>query len=269
MALKIAVSGKGGVGKTTVAGILARLYGREGKEVLVLDADPASNLASAIGVPKEIREKIVPISRMLDLIEERTGVRPGSSYGGVFTINPKVDDITAKYAVEGKDGVKLLVLGTINKGGGGCFCPESALLKNLIRHLVLQKNQYLIMDMEAGLEHLGRASSRNMDVMLVVVEPGMRSLETACKIKELANQIGIQRIMAVLNKASSRSEKDVVEETLKKSGLPLAATIPFNRMLIEADLKGISPLDVEGTEDVVSAVQELKKELEKERATSQ
>ncbi|MDH7508424.1 MAG: AAA family ATPase [Methanomassiliicoccales archaeon] len=269
MALKIAVSGKGGVGKTTVAGILARLFGRDGKEVLVLDADPASNLASAIGVPKEVAEKIVPLSRMLDLIEERTGVRPGSSYGGVFTINPKVDDISAKYAVEGKDGVKLLVLGTISTGGGGCFCPESALLKNLIRHLVLQKNQYLIMDMEAGLEHLGRASSRNMDVMLVVVEPGMRSLETAAKIKELANQIGIKRVVAVLNKASSQNDKKVVEETLNKSGLPLATTIPFNRMLIEADLKGVSPLDVEGTEDVVLAIRKLKEELEKEVAISQ
>ncbi len=262
MALKIAVSGKGGVGKTTVAGILSRLYGREGKRVLVLDADPASNLASAIGVPKEMRGRIVPLSKMLDLIEERTGVRPGSSYGGMFTINPKVDDLAAKYAVEGKDGVRLLVLGTISTGGGGCFCPESALLKTLIKHLVLEKDQYMIMDMEAGLEHLGRASSRNMDVMIVVVEPGMRSLETAEKIKDLASQIGIKKVVAVLNKASSVEERGLVEEELRKAGLPLAATIPYNRRLVEADLKGVSPLDLEGTEDVVAAVRDLKDSLE-------
>ncbi|MEM2944303.1 MAG: ArsA-related P-loop ATPase [Methanomassiliicoccales archaeon] len=269
MALKIAVSGKGGVGKTTVAGILARLYGREGKEVLVLDADPASNLASVVGVDKEVQKKITPLSQMLDLIEERTGVRPGSSYGGVFSINPKVDDIASRYAVEGKDGVRLLVLGTISTGGSGCFCPESALLKNLVRYLVLERNQYLIMDMEAGLEHLGRASSKNMDVMLVVVEPGMRSVETAGRIKTLASQIGIKRMMAVLNKISSETEKQKLQQEMENLELSVATTIPFNRMLIEADLMGVSPLDIKGTDDVAIAVRKLKKILDEVEATSQ
>jgi CO dehydrogenase maturation factor len=262
MALKITVSGKGGVGKTTVAGILARLYGREGKSVLVLDADPASNLASAIGVPREIRDKIVPLSRMLDLIEERTGVKPGSNYGSMFAMNPRVDDLATEYAVQGKDGVKLLVLGTINVGGGGCFCPESALLKNLLKHLVLEKDQYLIMDMEAGLEHLGRGSSRHMDVMIIVVEPGMRSLETADKIKTLAGGIGIKKIVLVMNKVSSDEELDLVKVELNKMGLLLEGSIPYNKKLIEADLKGLSPMDVNGTEDVVEAVGRIKEILE-------
>ena len=262
MALKIAVSGKGGVGKTTVAGILARLIGREGKDILVLDADPASNLASAIGVPSEVSYEITPLSKMLDMIEERTGVKPGSGYGGVFKMNPKVDDLAKRFAIEGKDGVRLLVLGTIKTGGGGCFCPESALLKSLLKHLVLEDDQYLIMDMEAGLEHLGRGSSKHMDVMIIVVEPGMRSVDIAVTIKGLASEIGIKRVVAVINKVHSEKAAIKVKERLKENDIPVLAVIPFNTMLVEADLMGMSPMDVEGTEDVVTAISEIKDTLE-------
>ena len=262
MALKIAISGKGGVGKTSVAGILARLYGREGMKVLVLDADPASNLASAIGVPVEVRSKITPLSRMLDMIEERTGVRPGSGYGGIFKMNPQVDDLAERFAVEGRDGVRLLVLGTIRAGGEGCFCPESALLKSLLKHLVLEKNQYLIMDMEAGLEHLGRGSSKNMDVMMVVVEPGMRSVDIAVIIKELAGEIGIGKVVAVINKVHSTQAGELVKAALRSHGIPVLAVIPFNTMMVEADLQGISPMDIEGTEDIVEAIAGMKDALE-------
>lgn len=262
MALKIAVSGKGGVGKTTIAGILARLYGREGKDVLVLDADPASNLASVVGVPRSVASQTTPLSRMLDMIEDRTGVRPGAGYGGMFKMNPKVDDLAERFSVEGKDGVRLLVLGTIKVGGEGCFCPESALLKSLLKHLVLEEDQYLIMDMEAGLEHLGRGSSRHMDVMIVVVEPGMRSVDIAVTIRGLAEEIGIKRVMAVVNKVHSEKAACMVRERLKEEGIPVLATIPYNTMLVEADLNDISPLDMEGTEDVVAAIRGMKDELE-------
>ncbi len=262
MALKIAISGKGGVGKTTLGGILSRLFGREGKDTLVLDADPASNLASVVGVPEEELEGVVPLSQMLDLIEERTGSRPGSGYGGMFKLNPKVDDLAERYAVGAKDNVRLLILGTIRSGGGGCFCPESALLKNLLKYLVLEEDQYLIMDMEAGLEHLGRASSKNMDVMIIVVEPGMRSVETASKIKKLATDIGIPRVVAVLNKAFSEEDERVIKERLDELGIELISTIPFNQKMMEADLAGRSPMDVDGIEDVVEAVRTVKETLE-------
>jgi len=262
MSLKIAVSGKGGVGKTTVAGILARLFGMDGKDILVLDADPASNLASAVGVEREVSLRMIPLSRMLDMIEERTGVRPGGGYGGIFKMNPKVDDLAERFAIEGKDGVRLLVLGTIKTGGEGCFCPESALLKSLLKHLVLEEDQYLIMDMEAGLEHLGRGSSRHMDVMIVVVETGMRSVDIALTIKDLAAEIGIGRVVAVINKVYSQEAAEKVRIILEDQGIPVMTTIPFNPQLVEADLLGMSPMDLEGTDDVVEAISSIKQALE-------
>jgi CO dehydrogenase maturation factor len=262
MAMKFAVSGKGGVGKTTVAGILARLFGREGKNVLVIDADPDSNMASAIGIPKEKREGIVPLSKMFDLIEERTGARPGESYGGMFKLNPQVDDLVEKFGIVGEDGVKLLVLGTISAGGGGCFCPENALLKALIKHLLL-KEEILIMDMEAGVEHLGRGTAKNVDVLVIVVEPGMRSIETAGRIKTLAKDIEIQKVVAVLNKATDDVGKELIENELKKLDIALVGVIPYSKGVIEADLKGISPLEVAENQDVISALSDLKAHLTK------
>ncbi len=261
MVQKIAVSGKGGVGKTTVAGILARLLGRERKSVLVIDADPDSNMASAIGVPKELRHGIVPLSQMFDLIEKRTGARPGKSYGGLFSLSPKVDDLVDKYGIEGKDGVKLLVLGTITSGGGGCFCPENSLLRALMRHVLFDKKQFVIMDMEAGIEHLGRGTAKNVDALVVVVEPGLRSLETASRIKSLASDIGLSKIVTVLNKVSNKDEEELISKELEKIGIPKSGTIPYNKGVISADLKGISPMDLEENADVVEAVNSLKEFL--------
>lgn len=263
MPLKIAVSGKGGVGKTTVAGILARLYGKEKKKVLVIDADPDSNLASAIGVPKEKREGIMPLSRMFDLIEERTGARPGQSYGGMFKLNPKVDDLVDRYGIEGKDGVKLLVLGTISSGGSGCFCPENSLLRALMRHVMFEPEQVVIMDMEAGIEHLGRGTAKNVDVLIIVVEPGLRSVETAARIKSLAKDIEIKNIIAVLNKVNNQDEENLIKKELEKLDIPFAGVIPYNKGVLTADLEGVSPLDVEGNFEIIEAIKSLKEFLDR------
>ncbi len=258
MARKIAVSGKGGVGKTTVAGILARLLGREKEKVLVIDADPDSNMASALGIPRDKREGLTPLSQMFDLIEERTGARPGESFGGMFSLNPKVDDLVDRFGIDGKDDVKLLVLGTISSGGGGCFCPENSLLKAFMRHVLFDPEQFVIMDMEAGIEHLGRGTAKHVDVLVVVVEPGLRSIETAARIKALAGDIGIKRIIAVLNKTGSAEEEELIRKELEAMDMPFVAVIPYSKGIITSDLQGISPMDVEDNEDVVKGISELK-----------
>src|SRR5208337_5564057 len=159
--MKVAVSGKGGVGKTTLAGVMARVLAGRGHKILAIDADPDANLASAIGVSQEELAKIKPLAQMKDLIEERTGAQKGS-YGAYFKLNPQVEDLPDRFSVS-KDGVKLMVLGTIPQGGGGCFCPENVVLKSLLAHAFIERDEYLIVDMEAGLEHLGRGTTAYMD----------------------------------------------------------------------------------------------------------
>jgi len=259
--MKIAISGKGGVGKTTVAAVLARQFGREGRDVLLVDADPAPNTASALGLSREQAEKIVPLCEMSDLIEERTGVKPGTSYGQMFRLNPKVEDIAEKFGVKGKDGVHLLVLGTIKSAGQGCFCPESALLKALLKHLVLKKQQVIILDMEAGLEHLGRGTAQGMDLLIMVVEPGLRSTGVARQISAMSRDLGIKRVGVVINKVRDPSQAEVVARELE--GIEVLARIPMDEGLVDADLSGVSPADHPGAARSVKAIGELKDRIVK------
>ncbi len=248
MPLKLAVSGKGGVGKTTVSAILAILFGKKGNSVLAVDADPSPNLAIALGVPEEVRKGIVPLSQMLDLIEERTGVRPGSSYGAIFRLNPRVDDIVDRYNVKVNDKIRLIILGSVEGGGTGCFCPESALLRRLIKHLVLDRDEVLIMDMEAGVEHLGRGTAEGIDLMIIVVEPGMRSVETATRIKALAADVGITNVAAVVNKARTQEDIVRVNNELDKIGIPSIGALFHDPEMVSADLRGVSPIEVISSE---------------------
>lgn len=229
--MKIAISGKGGVGKTTLAALLARLLAKDGKKVVAIDADPNPNLAMALGIKDT--SKLVPIAEMADLIAERTGAKPGS-FGVFFKMNPKVDDLPDKLSIE-KDSIKLLVMGTVKAGGAGCVCPESVLLKALVTHLVLFRDEFLIMDMEAGLEHLGRATAAKTDLLIVVVEPGVRSIETAKRIETLAKDIGIKRIGVVINKLRAGDDIEVIKQSLK--GFELLGTIPFDEEILKADVE--------------------------------
>jgi CO dehydrogenase maturation factor len=266
--LKIAVSGKGGVGKTTIAAYLARLLGRDNKHVLAVDADPSPSLASALGLPESDRANLVPITKMSELIEERTGLPPASStktdelaetsFGKIFTMNPKVDDIADRFAVDCKDNVKLLLLGTIDTGGRGCFCPENAILKNLLRHIILQKEDYVILDMEAGTEHLGRGTAKGLDLLIIVIEPGRRAVETAKRIKMLAEDLGIKQMGIVLNKIQSESDELELRKQLESINLPLLAKVPYNKNLIAADLFDKSPFDYQNTEAIIQSMNELK-----------
>ncbi|MCK4444468.1 MAG: AAA family ATPase [Thermoplasmata archaeon] len=261
MALRVAVSGKGGVGKTTVAAILARLFGRDGMRVLAVDVDPSPSLASALGVPKDVRDKTTPISKMLDLIEERTGVKPGSSYGSLFTLNPKVDDLADKFGILTEDNVTLLVLGTIETGASGCFCPENALVRRLVGHLILKRDEALVLDMEAGVEHLGRGTAESVDVLIIVIEPGTRSVETARNIRRLAGDIGLKKIVAVLNKSRGEKDEEFAREKLKELDIDLLASVPFSDCVVSADLDDVSPMDSKDCKPIVDALLPMKDSL--------
>ena len=232
--MKIAISGKGGVGKTTFAAFLIKAFADEGKRVLAIDADPDANLAQALGIKDS--NKIVPISEMKELIEERTGAKPGT-IGGFFKLNPKVDDLPDKLSID-IDNIKFMLMGGVKKGGAGCICPESALLKQLIRHIVVARDEVVILDMEAGLEHMGRGTAIAVDRLIIVVEPGKRSIDTAFQIKKLAFDLGIKNISLVANKIRTKQD----EEFLKKNaiGFSFLCFIPFKEAIIEADVEGVA-----------------------------
>jgi len=230
--MKLAISGKGGTGKTTIAGILAHYFVNNGYKVLAVDADPDANLASAIGIPIAQASSILPISEQRKLIEERTGARP-REFGQLFKINPTVNDIPDKFSQE-FCGIKLLVLGAVRKGGDGCACPENVLLNNLLSEIILNRNEVVIADLEAGIEHLGRATAEHVDRMLIVVEPGSRSIETAKTIIELGKEIGIRRFNIIGNKIRDKTLELWLEKQFSKE--LILGTISYHDIIRDADL---------------------------------
>ncbi len=255
MGLKIAIAGKGGVGKTTIVGSLARIWARDGMKVIAVDADPAAHLHTILEIPEESRPH--PISEELDLIEERTGARPGAVGGPFFRLNPKVDDIPSKYSAVGADGVRLLVLGTIKEAGTGCFCPENAILRGLLEHIVLEREEVVVVDMEAGLEQFGRSTCRGVDLLLVVVEPGTRSINTAARIVELGREMGVHRISLVANRVRDENERAAIQRALEALGLELLVALPADKTVAMADLVGKSLFSMPGSDSWEAAMRQL------------
>ncbi len=227
---KIAIGGKGGVGKTTVCAILAQLFAEGGYDVLAIDADPDVNLASAFGIPSE--DSPEPLIKMKELIAERTGTAK-DTLGAYFKLNPKVSDVPEEYWHE-TNGLKLLVLGAITQAGAGCACPEGAFLKALLTHTMLQRKEVVMVDLAAGVEFMGRASVQGIDALVLVVEPGSRSIETANKMAQMARKLGIGLVGAIVNKVVEPSQGDLIKSQLKDA--VLLGTLKYSRALQEADL---------------------------------
>jgi len=252
---KIAITGKGGVGKTSLASLMAYVLVQKGHKVYAIDADPNSTLAQALGFPPELADRVTPIVEMADLIEERTGARPGQ-YGRMFRLNPRVDDIPARFSVEYRN-VHLLQMGTVRGAAMGCACPENAVLKMLITYLLLREKETVILDMVAGLEHLGRGTAGAVDAMFAVVEPGTRSIQTAKTIARLARDLGIKKFWIIGNKVRHERDAAFIRDSLDE--LPLVGMLPYTDQAIEADMQSkalydVAPELVEKTREIVDSV---------------
>ncbi len=246
--MKVAITGKGGVGKTTLSSTLARLYADEGRTVLAADVDPDANLGLALGLTQEEVDSIVPISKMRTLVEERTGATAANKF---FKLNPYVADIPDTFSKD-INGVKLLVMGTVDVGGSGCVCPEHVMLKSILSAMTYRKDDVVIMDMEAGLEHLGRGTAGNMDQFIVVVEPGSRSVQTYHNVKRLASDLGVKRVRVVANKIRDERDEEFIRGAIPAEDL--LGMIHFNPEIMDADRNGKSPYDFSP-----SAIEEIRK----------
>ena len=232
MGIKIAITGKGGVGKTTLSALLAKLLAQGGERVLAVDADPSMSLGAALGIPAQAQPS--PLTEMKELIAKRMGTSP-DGVGAYFTLNPRVDDIPDTYCAR-QDGIRLLVMGGIDRGGGGCTCAANAFLRALLQHLLLERSDVVILDMEAGVEHLGRGTAQSVDALVAVVEPSRASAQIALRIRELAAQIGLERIFVVGNKVSGDEDERFIGE--QTAGLPYLGGIPLSTRIAESERRG-------------------------------
>jgi len=255
--LKIAVAGKGGVGKTLIAGVLAQFFAGKGFRVLAIDADPTPNLALTLGVPAERAGKIMPISENTALIESKTqtGVR------GVYNLAFSVEDIVEQFSVKTPLNVNLLVMGTVKSAGAGCMCPANTVIRALLHHLIVKQKEAVIMDMEAGLEHMGRGTAEHVETMIVITDSSRKSLETAKKIHALAKQIGIRECFMIGNKVISEQEGRHIQDFAETGGIKLLALIPFDEVIINADIEGETPLKHADRSKAISAIRDVGEKL--------
>jgi len=255
--MKIAVSGKGGVGKTVVAATLADFFVKRDFKVLAIDADPSPNLALTLGIPADQAGKIVPISQNIELIRRKTS----TGVEGVYRLSFAVEDIVRDYCVKAPNGVALLVMGTVKSPDSGCTCPANAVVRALLQHLLLERDEIVVMDMEAGVEHMGRGTAKHVDVMLIVVDPSMKSMEIAKQIHDLALGAGIKKIFIIGNKIASLNERRSVEEYVAKNRFSLLEVVPNDKKILQAEIDGNTPLKHAGNSRGLASIQEAGEKL--------
>jgi len=259
--VKIAVSGKGGVGKTLVAGALADFFVKKGFKVLAIDADPSPNLALTLGIPIDEANKIVPVSENTQLLESKTR----TNFEGVYRLSFTVNDIVEKFCVKSPYGMNLLVMGTVRSAGGGCTCPANAVIRALLRHLIVERDEVVVMDMEAGVEHMGRGTAKHVDTMLIVVDSSLKSLETAKKIYKLAMEAGIENIFIVGNKVRNQSEGELIQRFAAENKISMLDLIPYDETILKADMEGETPLKYVGDSEGIATIHEIGEKLLKQK----
>jgi CO dehydrogenase maturation factor len=236
--MKLAVSGKGGVGKTLIAGGLARIFADNGQKTIAIDADPSPNLALTLGLSSMKARKIIPLTDNKELIESKTA----TGYSGVYRLSFKVDDVIEEFSVKTPFGVYLIVMGTVRSLGSGCTCPANAVVRALLRHLIVERSEAVVIDMEAGVEHLGRGTAQHVDTMLIVADANMKSLETAKHIHDLATNTSIKQAFLIGNKIGSDTQREAVKEFAVNSDLKIMGFVPFDQTLPDAEMRGETPL---------------------------
>ena len=259
--MKIAVSGKGGVGKTLVAGVLADFFAKKGFKVLAIDADPSPNLALTLGIPLDEANKIVPVSENTQLLKSKTR----TNFEGVYRLSFTVDDIVEKFGVKSPYGINLLVMGTVRSAGTGCTCPANAVIRALLRHLIVERDEVVVMDMEAGVEHMGRGTAKHVDTMLIVADSSLKSLETAKKIYRLAIETGMKNAFIVGNKVRNLGEGELIQRFAAKNKIPILDLIPYDKTILKADREGETPLKYAGDSKGIAAIQEIGEKLLKHK----
>ena len=260
--MKIAITGKGGVGKTTISSSLSQLFASEGRRVLAVDADPDANLAAAFGIPDEEIATIHPIAELPDLIEERTGAKPGAS-GGMFRLNPRVDDLPDEVGYK-IGNITLMITGKSREAATGCYCPESVLLRRLLRHLIVERDEVVILDMEAGIEHLTRGTTEAMDAFIVVVEPGQRSIQTAHTVKRMAGELGIKDVLVVANKVRGPEDAKKIKNALT-GDMTLIGSLSYNTGIVQSDMDGLPAY--ENNPALMEEIKAIKDQLEQHLKT--
>jgi CO dehydrogenase maturation factor len=236
--MKVAVSGKGGVGKTLIAGGLARGFAERGLKTMAIDADSSPNLALTLGLSVEEARKIVPITENKELVDSKTS----TGYSGVYNLNFTVDDIVRDYSVSTPLGVNLIVMGTVQSMGSGCMCAPNAVIRALLRHLVVERGEAVVLDLEAGVEHIGRGTARAVDALLIVADSNLKSLEIAKHIHDMATAAGMKQLYLVGNRVMNETQKEAIKTFAEKNGLNILTFVPFDQKVTEADMLGETPL---------------------------
>lgn len=216
--VRVVVTGKGGVGKTTLCAALARILAHEGRRVLAVDADAQLNLAAALGMPRAEAETLVPLSANADYVAEKTGARPGTGYGLLFRLNPDVDDVVDRFGQRAPDGVRFLAMGTLSGAGGGCLCPENTLLAETVRAIGLRAGEAIVMDTQAGVEHFGRALAKGFHHAVVVTDPTYSGVGVALAAARFARDLGIPAVHLAVNRVRDEADRVRVREEVAARG---------------------------------------------------